>query len=124
MKQVYILANPAIRHNAAKAVMAAPDGYAVTIAEPKRSLEQNAMLWKLLNTTAEQVEWHGRWLSDEQWKHIFTASLKAQEVVPGIDGGFVVLGQSTSKMSKRELSDLIELISAFLAQRGINDGHV
>jgi hypothetical protein len=39
--------------------------------------------------------------------------------VPGIDGGFVVLGQSTKKMSKAELGELMELIEAFGAQRGV-----
>ena len=37
-------------------------------------------------------------------------------VVPGMEGGFVVLGSKTSHMSKRELSDLIELIYAFGAE--------
>ncbi|MBK9617266.1 MAG: recombination protein NinB [Uliginosibacterium sp.] len=32
---------------------------------------------------------------------------------------FVVLGQSTSKMSIREMSDLMELMSAFGAERGV-----
>jgi hypothetical protein len=40
--------------------------------------------------------------------------------VPNLDGtGFVALGLSTSRMSKRELSDLMELISAFGAERGV-----
>lgn len=37
----------------------------------------------------------------------------------GIDGGFVVLGQSTSKMTVGEMRDLIELINAFGAERGV-----
>jgi len=39
--------------------------------------------------------------------------------VPGIDGGFVVLGLSTSKMSKEEMSELLELALAFGAQKGV-----
>jgi hypothetical protein len=42
-----------------------------------------------------------------------SASLKAQKVVPGVDGGFVVIGARTSKMGKKEMSDLCELIQAF-----------
>ena len=48
-----------------------------------------------------------------------TASLTRQKVVPGIDGGFVVLGQSTSRMSKAEMCELQELIEAFGAQQGV-----
>jgi hypothetical protein len=91
----------------------------VSIREARRTTEQNAKLWAMLNEVAEQVEWYGQHLSPEEWKHVFTASLKKQRVVPGLDGGFVVLGLSTSRMSKAELSELIELILAFGAERGV-----
>jgi hypothetical protein len=58
-------------------------------------------------------------LKPEDWKHVFSASLKQQRAVPGLDGGFVVLGQSTSKMTVREMSDLMEIASAFGAERGV-----
>lgn len=97
----------------------APDGWMVDIREPTRSLQANAAMWAALADVAEQVDWYGRQLSPEEWKHVFSASLKKQDVVPGIDGGFVVLGISTSKMTIREMSDLIELIHAFGAERGV-----
>jgi hypothetical protein len=92
----------------------------VEIRPARRSTEQNSKLWAMLNEVATQVEWYGQHLSPEEWKHVFTASLKKQRVVPGIDGGFVVLGLSTSRMSKAELSELIELILAFGAERGVD----
>jgi len=81
-------------------------------------------MWSSLVDIANQVVWHGRKLTSEEWKFVFSASLKKQEVVVGLDGGFVVLGQSTSKMTKREMSDLLELIYAFGAQQGVkfNEG--
>jgi hypothetical protein len=39
--------------------------------------------------------------------------------VPGIDGGFVVLGKSTSKMTKAEMTELQELMAAFGAEQGV-----
>lgn len=84
-----------------------------------RSLEQNARLWAMLTDISEQVEWYGRKLSPENWKHVFTAALKKQDVVPGLDGGFVVLGQSTSKMTKSEMTDLQTLMEAFGADKGV-----
>ena len=99
--------------------MQTPEGMCVRISEPTRSLEQNAMLWALLTDIANQVEWYGRKLDAESWKHMLTASLRKLDVVPGIDGGFVVLGTSTSKMSKREFSDLVEVIHAFGASKGV-----
>ena len=37
----------------------------------------------------------------------------------GIDGGFVILGMHTSRMTKQELGDLIDIIYAFGAERGV-----
>lgn len=120
VKQVFVLAHDVARQRAQQAVQSAQDGYVVTISEPTRNLDQNARLWASLSEISEQVIWHGRKLDAESWKHIFTSSLKRMDVVPNLEGtGFVALGLSTSKMSKREFSDLIELINAFAAERGI-----
>ena len=120
MKRTFILAHAEARKRALEAVQNAPDGYAVTISEPTRTLEQNSRLWASLTDVSQQVEWYGKKLAPEDWKHVFTASLKKLEVVPNLDGtGFVALGLSTSKMSKREISELLELIYAFGAERGV-----
>ena len=87
-----------------------------------RSSEQNRRLWAMLTDVASQVDWYGQKLSPEDWKHIFTASLKKTRAVPGIDGGIVVLGQSTSRMTKAEMCDLQTLIEAFAAERGVLQG--
>ena len=84
-----------------------------------RSSEQNRRLWAMLTDVSSQVDWYGQKLSPEDWKHIFTASLKKTRAVPGIDGGIVVLGQSTSRMTKAEMCDLQTLIEAFAAERGV-----
>lgn len=108
------------RNRAKQAIDSAPEGYIVKISEPTRNIEQNALLWALLGEISEQVEWYGRKLSAEDWKNVFSASLRKLEVVPNLDGtGFVALGQSTSKMTKREFSELLELIHAFAVERGV-----
>ena len=84
-----------------------------------RSLEQNARLWVMLTDISKQVDWYGRKLSPDDWKHVFSAALKKQDVVPGLDGGFVVLGLSTSKMTKAEMCDLQTLMEAFGAEKGV-----
>lgn len=118
-KQIYVMSHAEARHRAVQAIQSAPEGYVVKIQPPTRSLEQNAALWAALTDVSEQVEWYRRKLTAEEWKSVFTAALKKSHVVPGIDGGFVVLGQSTSTMTKGELSDLLELIQAFGAERGV-----
>lgn len=118
-RRVFILAHPQARANAIEAVRTAPDGYRVEIKQATRSLEQNAKLWSLLGELADQITWHGQKLTSENWKDMATAALKRQQVVPGIDGGFVVLGTSTRRMTKGEMAELIEFITAFGTQQGV-----
>lgn len=119
-KRIFKFAHDTARKLAAAYCMQAPEGYICTIQEPTRSLDQNARLWALLHDIETQVEWYGRKLSSEDWKHVFTASMRKLDVVPNLDGsGFVALGLSTRTMTKRELSDLMEIISAFGAERGV-----
>jgi hypothetical protein len=102
-----------------KASLMAGHRMVVEVKPETRSLAQNALLWATLDDISKQVDWYGRKLTAEEWKHVFTASLAKQDVVPGIDGGFVVLGKSTSKMTKGEMSELQGLMHAFGAQKGV-----
>lgn len=120
MKRTFILAHQQARDSVSRYAQEAAQGLVVTFSEPTRTGEQNAKLWACLSDVADQVDWYGKKLTPEDWKHVFSASLKKLDVVPNLDGtGFVALGLSTSRMSKRELSDLIELIHAFGAERGV-----
>lgn len=119
MSKQFRLVHKEARRSAHEAIDKAPDGYIVRVSEPTRSLDANARLWAALNDISEQVDWYGRKLTSEEWKHVLSAGLKKQDVVPGIDGGFVVLGISTSKMTRREFSELIEFAYAFGSGRGV-----
>ena len=118
-KRIWKLTGEVAKKAACREILAAPEGYVVTLAEPTRTLDQNSLLWPLLTEVSKQVDWYGNKLTADEWKDVFSAALKKQKVVPGLDGGFVVCGQSTSRMSKREFSDLVELIYAFGADRGV-----
>ena len=84
-----------------------------------RSLEQNAKMWACLTDISKQVNWYGNTLSPDDWKHVLSASLRKQRAVPGIDGGFVVVGLQTSQMTIAEMSEMIELAHAFGADKGV-----
>jgi len=115
----FVLSHDAARANAIEAIKTAPQGYCVSIKAPTRSLEQNALMWSVLNDIARQVEWYGEKLTSEDWKTMLTASVKKQKTRPGIDGGFVVMGTSTSKMTVSEMTELIELAYAFGADKDV-----
>ena len=103
----------------AKALTMAGHRLVLEVRPEKRTDAQNRRLWAMLRDISQQVDWHGNKLSDEEWKDVFTAALKRQKVVPGLDGGFVVCGQRTSKMTKAEMAELQELMEAFGAQQGV-----
>ena len=110
----------ASREKVARWAMAAPAGTRAEFKAPKRTIPQNDKLWACLTEIAMQVDWYGQKLTTQDWKDVFTASLKKSRVVPGIEtGSFVVLGLHTSSLTKEEFSDLIELIHAFGAEHGV-----
>ena len=99
----------------------APDGTRLEFKASKRTLPQNSRMHAALTDIATQTTWHGIKLSVDDWKLIFLDALKRElRVVPNLDGtGFVNLGRSSSDLSKQEMSDMLEIIQAFGAQRGI-----
>jgi hypothetical protein len=118
-KRIFHLINKEVKIRAMEFINQANENMICTIRPKTRSLEQNAKMWAMLNEISNQVIWYDNKLTSEEWKDVFSASLKKQKVVPGLDGGFVICGQSTSKMSKSELNEMIELITAFGTQKEV-----
>ncbi len=109
------------RERAAKWARQAPFGTRIEFKAVKRSLEQNSKLWAMLTDVAAQLAWHGKRLTPDDWKLVFLDSMTRElRIVPNIDGtGFVNLGRSSSDLSRAEMSDLIEIITAFGAKHGV-----
>lgn len=121
-KVVLKLTGDAARRAAIREINAAPAGHVVTISEPKRSLEQNAKMWAMLVDISSQLVWHGKRLSQEDWKCLFSARARKEflNIVPNIDNdGFVALGMKTSDMTIKEMATLIEIIQAFGESNGV-----
>lgn len=92
--------------------------------QPTRSLAQNDKMWAVLTDISRQVQWpvDGKlqYLEPEEWKDVLTAGLrKTQRVAQGIEGGFVMLGCRTSRMTVGEMIELIELAQAFGTEHGV-----
>jgi len=120
-RALLILSDDSIRAKAVRWIAVAPVGSRVEFKRPKRSLDQNSLMWILLTEIAEQLTHHGIKLSPDDWKLLYLDALKREvRMVPNLDGnGFVSLGRSSSDLSKDEMSDLIELIYAHAAQQGV-----
>lgn len=91
----------------------------VVIRDEKRPDVCNRKMWAMLKDVSGQVIWHGKKLTSEDWKCLFSASLEKQRAEPGLDGGFVVMAVSTRKQSQKWFSDLFELMHAFGAERDV-----
>ncbi len=117
----FTLSNSYWRDKASELIARAPEGYRVTIDAPKRTNDQNEMMWALLADIATQCNWHGRKLASDDWKLIFLSGLRHElRVVPNYAGdGFIPLGFSSSRLSKEDFSNLIELILAYGAKHGV-----
>jgi hypothetical protein len=115
------LTGEAQRAYAKRLVDAAPDYAVVTIKKGDRTLEQNALMWALL-TDVSRAKPEGRSWPPETWKAAFMHSLGHQiAFAEGLDGsGPFPLGYRTSKLSKTQISDLIETIYEYGARHGVN----
>lgn len=116
----YTLLNDRIRANAIEAIKRAPQNYRVTISEPKRSLNQSAMMWALLADVANAKP-EGRQWDVETWKAAFLHYLGHQvRFAEGLDGsGPFPMGFRSSKLTVRQMGDLITCILAYGDQHGV-----
>jgi hypothetical protein len=112
---------PQSREYVLKLARIAPPGTRVEFKAMKRSLPQNSRMWAMLTDIALQVKWCDQILRPEDWKLIFLDALKREiRTVPNLDGnGLVVLGRSSSDLTREEISDLMELMMMFGAQHGV-----
>lgn len=124
-KQKFRLVNERVRANAMQALHMAPPGYVVTIAPPTRSGEQNAYLHSLLTDLARSgLEWAGKRRTMEEWKAIIisghaVATGGGGEVIPGIEGEFVAIRESSAHMSVARAASLITYLLAFCDMHGV-----
>ena len=124
-KQTFVMAHDMARQRAIQAVKDAPQGYAVTVSEPSRSLDQNAKFHAICTDLGKsQVLWAGKRRTAIEWKVLLvsghaTATHEGSEIVPGIEGEFVNIRESTALMRKKRGASLIEYTLAFCAMNDV-----
>lgn len=126
MKKRFILANPDVRKRAASYVFRdALDGQVVEISDPTRNSEQNAKFHACCSDIAKSgLHWAGKPRDAARWKVLLVsghahATKEEFDIVPGLEGEFVNLRESTALMSVKRSSSLIEYTVAFMAQNDI-----
>jgi hypothetical protein len=117
---------PRNRAKAHAGIERAPDGWVLELREPKRTDEQNAALWGLLHQIQRQRPTHqGVKMTAELWKSVFMDALGAEmRMLPKLDGdGYFPIGHSTSRLTKGEFANLLELMLAWTAREGLTVEH-
>ena len=114
------LTGPTQREYAKRLIDAAPDYAVVTVRAGDRTLDQNAKMWAMLSDIA-RAKPEGRSWTPEVWKAAFLHCLGHQvQFAEGLDGsGPFPLGFRSSKLSKAQMSDLIEVITEYGARHGV-----
>lgn len=118
--QTVILHSPSGRETAKRLIDAAPKGAVVNIRQASRTNDQNSLMWALLSDVS-RAKPEGRELTPDVWKSLFLHSLDhAQRFEMALDGkGMVPVGFRSSRLTKEQFSDLIEVIQEYGARHGV-----
>ena len=97
----------------------APVDAVVKVSAAKRSDDQNAKMWAMLSDIS-RAKPEGRMHIPEVWKCIFMAALGHEiKFEMGLDNQPFPIGFRTSRLTKPEMSDLIEFIYAYASKHGV-----
>lgn len=97
----------------------------VSVREDTRTLDQNAKFHALCDDIeTSKFQWMGKPRTAKQWKVLLVsghavATEEEADVMPGLEGEFVNLRESTALMSIRRSASLIEYTLAFMARNEI-----
>jgi len=97
----------------------------LTVAEEKRSLDMNAKFHAICSDLQRsKLPWAGKPRDAAAWKVLLVsghavATKQGAEMLPGLEGEFVNIRESTALMSKKRGSSLIEYAVAFCASNGV-----
>jgi hypothetical protein len=107
------------RERAKKLIDQAPEGALVNIRPETRSNEQNSKMWAMLSDIA-RAKPQGRELTTDKWKALFMDAIGIPaDWEPGINGGVVNVGYRSSRLTREQMSDMIEQMYAYGAENGV-----
>ena len=118
--QTVILFGDTQRALAKRLIDQAPGRAVVNIRKERRSNDQNAKMWSMLSEVS-RAKPEGRELTPEVWKSLFMHALDhSQRFEMALDGnGVVPVGFRSSRLTKEQMSDLIETVYEYGARHGV-----
>ena len=121
MSAILIINDQATRDKAVSWIGKAPPGSRVTFQRPARTLPQNDRQWALLTAISDQLSWHGKKYTPDDWKDFLVHMYRKEaRFMPDDDGHLTVpIGIRTSKFSIDEHNDFQAVISMFAAVHSV-----
>jgi hypothetical protein len=114
-----IIRGPSQRTLAKRLIDEAPIDAVVNIREAKRSAEQNDKMWAMLGDVS-RAKPEGRRYTTDDWKAVFMNACGWEVMfLEGLDGRPFPAGFRSSKMTVRQMADLITFIQAYGDQHGV-----
>lgn len=98
-----------------------PEGTRIEFKKSKRTTPQNDRMWAMLTDIAEQKIHAGRRYSPDLWKILMMHGCGLEvQLIPSLDNATMIpWGQSSSDLSKEEMSDLITFMFAWGDENGV-----
>lgn len=123
-KRLFVLAHDRARANAVEFVRTAPAGWKVLVSAPNRTDEASARFHAMCNDVSKQCTWAGKRRTPVQWKVLFVsghavATQEETEIIPGLEGEFLNVRESTTQMSQRRMLSLIAYVRAWGDTQGV-----
>ena len=119
MTQTIRLVGAYQRQRAKELIDKAPDGHVVKVSEPTRTGEQNDRMWAMISDVS-RAKPEGRTHVPEVWKAIFMQACgHAVAFETGLNGQPFPIGFRSSRLTKSQMSDLIECIYEYGARHGV-----
>ena len=113
------LVGPSQRDFAKRQIDAAPDGYICKIGEETRRDAQNRKMQAMLADVSKAMPM-GRRHTPDDWKCIFMNACGWEQLfIEGLDGRPFPMGFRSSRMTVKQMADLITYIYAFGAEHGV-----
>ena len=117
--QTIILRGDVQRQLAKRLIDAAPVDAVVNVREAKRTIDQNAKLWAMLSDVS-RAKPDGRCHTTEVWKCLFMQACGHEvQFLMGLDGNPFPSGFKSSRLSVRQMCELIDFIDAWGSERGV-----
>lgn len=114
-----LLSGPVGRQRAHLLIDRAPEGYVAEVRQPTRTTEQNDKMWAMLTDVSVAMP-EGRRHTPEDWKAVFMNACGWEvQFIEGLDGRPFPQGFRSSRLTKKQMGDLITYIQAYGDEHGV-----